>query len=226
MLHLGAGPGTILRPKEMSANEALRRQLDELRLAKQTLEVENTRLREEHMDKTTLLELEKEKEEQARAIESLTEDNDRLKTPYEELVRDTQDKEDSRPHENQWENRYRELEEELQLVKDKSKLEHYRAVREERQKREEREQRWTKQLASLEQQLQLTERRSGSSGTSNPPPSSGISSCEFSINDCTSGIVTPTVSSVSVSTTAAASAPISSRSSTVCDTPRINSSLI
>ena len=63
MLHLGAGPGTILRPKEMSANEALRRQLDELRLAKQTLEVENTRLREEHMDKTTLLELEKEKEE-------------------------------------------------------------------------------------------------------------------------------------------------------------------
>ena len=103
MLHLGASPGSILRPKEMSAYEALRRQLDELRLAKQALEVENARLREEHMDTTTLLELEKEKEEQARAIESLTEDNDRLKTLYEELVRDTQDKEDSRPHENQWE---------------------------------------------------------------------------------------------------------------------------
>ena len=100
-------------------------------------------------------------------------------------------------------------------MKDKSELERYRAVREERQKWEEREQRWTKQLAKIEQQLQLTERRSGSSGTSNPPPSSGISSCEFSINDCTSGVATPTVSSVSVSTKAATNAPIFIQSSTM-----------
>ena len=141
----------------MSANEALRRQLDELRLEKQALEVENVRLKEENIDGAKLLAVEKDKEEQARTIENLTEENGNLKNLYEELLWDNQARQQAEPRQEyereQEARRCSELEEELQREKERAELTCHRAVVEERRKWEERETRWARQLQLVEEQL-------------------------------------------------------------------------
>ena len=138
--------------REMSANEALRRQLDELRLEKQALEVEN-------VDGAKLLAVEKDKEEQACTIENLTEENGNLKSLYEELLWDNQARQQAEPRQEyereQEVRRCSELEEELQREKERAELTCHHAVVEERRKWEEREMRWARQLQLVEEQLKV-----------------------------------------------------------------------
>ena len=63
----------------MSATEALRIQVDDLRLRNQELEVQVRKLREERAEEAALLDVEKERDACRQELERKSEENDRLK---------------------------------------------------------------------------------------------------------------------------------------------------
>ena len=144
----------------MSTTEALRIQVDELRLRNQELEVQVRRLREERADEAALLDIEKERDACRRELESKNEENDRLKALYEQLLRDTQSSQEDRIREREekeavsrrLEQRCRDLEETLKQTEEKAELERYRAIEQEKAKWERREARLHQQLILLEEQ--------------------------------------------------------------------------
>ena len=165
VLHLGASPGTtndLSRPK-MSTTEALRIQLDELRLEKQELEVQNRRLREEHADKAAVINLGKERDACRLERDAIAEENERLKNMYEQLLRDNQtnqqkaakQREEDQSTIRRWEEKCAQLEEEMQHCREKAELEMYRAVEREKSKWEDREDRLVKQVNHLEDSLSM-----------------------------------------------------------------------
>ena len=165
----------IQRPETKMATEALRTQLDTLRLEKQRLEVENVRLRDSNNETAALIDTEAEATQlRAEAEQSKTE-NERLasevaqlKALYEQLLFDSQEEQARRADEQtevedlkaalERANQQREdaearteaLEAKLTRVRDGAELEIFRAVAAERQQWEIREERLVRQIQRLE----------------------------------------------------------------------------
>ena len=175
-------PRPIVFRDEMAMIEALRTQLDNLRLENQKLEVENARLREEHPEGAVQIDAEEETHRwQAEAAryqaesESRAAEAARLGQLYEQLLRDTQalqeeqQQKDARiseltgelgrqnEHGRELERNYADLTAELQRTNERTELECHRAVAEERRKWEAREERSVQQLLELQKRLEAAQ---------------------------------------------------------------------
>ena len=141
----------------MTSNEALRTQIDNLEREKQELEVQNVRLRDGQPERAKLLDQVAEGERLREETERLMEEKQYLTSLYEQLLRDTQDKqsrmtqlreqvEEQMRTATEWEKRFRDLERELARVKDGAELERLCVLEEEKKKQEKREARLMAQL--------------------------------------------------------------------------------
>ena len=165
MLHLEAYPG-----KTMSTMEALKLQLECALLEKERLAVQNTRLREEHVEHATLLDTEAELARCCEDNEWLEAGLEQMKQLYEQLLRDAQtrgtveggeysraDVTDLRQQldrqsasAREWEDKYTQLEKEFERLRSTAELECHRACAREREKCEAREERLVEQLKGLQ----------------------------------------------------------------------------
>lgn len=153
--------------------EALRLQLDAIRIEKQQLEVENARLREARPDQADRIDAEAVQAEK----EELAAEHDRLRHLYEQLLRDVQE-ERAREKERELERstaavaesqgriaqleralqeqgeECRRLQAEAEQEREHAELERYRAIERERSKWEIREERLARQVEDLQRQCQ------------------------------------------------------------------------
>ena len=127
----------------MSATETLRKQLDNLRIEKQQLEVQNVCLRNDRPNQAALVDVEEERDELQKAKDDLEMELLQLRTVYDQLLRDSQ--EDQRMLEM--------LKSEAREARETAELERYHAVENERAKWEEREARLLAQLNEAQSRM-------------------------------------------------------------------------
>ena len=135
----------------MSATETLRTQLDNLRIEKQQLEVQNVHLRNDRPNQAALVDVEEERDELQKAKDDLETELLQLRTVYDQLLRDSQ--EDQRTLEM--------LKSEVREAREMAELERYRAVEKERAKWEEREAQLLAQLNEAQSRMVEEQGRGG-----------------------------------------------------------------
>ena len=160
----------------MSTTEALRTQLDNLRLANQQLQVKNARLREENPDEAALIDAIAERDRLEEEKRNLTAENQQFQALYEQLLQDSQEeqkqleelklekenlqqetvrlqqeKEEKESCLEEMRAHCTELEKEIADSSLAAELECYRAVEREKVKWKERKARWLHQLREMEE---------------------------------------------------------------------------